>query len=110
MSPHGTPSRYAGGCRCADCTEAVRIYRSNYRAAKIADGFAGMTHGVIGTYMTGCRCDECRESRRLYARHNVKGRAFRTASNRAAKWMRQHHPEEWQELLSEVTAELEATT
>lgn len=31
---HGTRSKYVGGCRCSDCTEAHRVYAAKRRAAK----------------------------------------------------------------------------
>lgn len=32
MSPHGTHSRYVGGCRCNLCADARRTYMRAYRA------------------------------------------------------------------------------
>lgn len=31
---HGTPSKYTGGCRCAECTEANRVRIAEYRSRR----------------------------------------------------------------------------
>lgn len=59
-----------------------------------------------GTYVNaGCRCQGCRDAnaaaqrarRRKGARPSEK--AYRLATNSAAKWVRHRHPEQWARML-----------
>jgi hypothetical protein len=56
MSPHGTRSRYVGGCRCNSCRE--------WQIPKV------VTHGMSAYRYWCCRCEVCtadnRESQREY--------------------------------------------
>jgi hypothetical protein len=108
MSDHGTTSRYSKGCRCADCTEASVAYQMKRKAIKIANGFENCTHGLASTHTLGCRCDDCRDGWREYQDKNVKTRAYRKATHRAAAHLRAEHPAEWRMLLHEAQMEVGA--
>lgn len=74
MSPHGTTSRYTNDyCRCTECREAWRVYRSGYIArlrASVGAGGLPLKHGTENSYNNyGCRCDDCRAAASDSARH-----------------------------------------
>lgn len=75
MAGHGTRSRYNGGCRCADCTEAHRIWTSNRRAEHrearelVDDRWVvtrpDISHGRHTTYINySCGCEPCTAAHR----------------------------------------------
>lgn len=60
LSPeHGTAYRYNRGCRCADCTQAIKEQR--LRAKESRYGREPPAHGTESAYKNwGCRCDACK--------------------------------------------------
>jgi len=68
---HGTPSKYASGCRCADCTEAHRVDHDEWRRAVADLPAVFVPHGIGGYNNYGCRCAVCfaakREANAVYA-------------------------------------------
>lgn len=59
---HGTRNRYNQGCRCAECTETVKLYM------RTLIGRPPRKHGTKSAYVNyGCRCDPCK---RAGAAHN----------------------------------------
>jgi hypothetical protein len=60
---HGTYTSYAHGrCRCQACIEAMRAYKSNFKA-RAKEGRLKIPHGTIGGYTNhGCRCDLCKKA------------------------------------------------
>jgi hypothetical protein len=60
---HGTANGYSHHrCRCGDCCDAWRDYKTERQARAIA----ASTHGIRSTYVTGCRCDPCRAAESAY--------------------------------------------
>lgn len=55
---HGTPYRYVRGCRCPECTEAIRARRVQWREGR--KGREPPEHGESGYKNWGCRCDVCK--------------------------------------------------
>lgn len=43
VSPHGTRSRYAHGCRCRDCREASRLYHKRLREGRLTPAMVDST-------------------------------------------------------------------
>lgn len=83
-TPHGTDSKYRGGCRCENCraahTEALRKRRERKQAWPVL--IPDRAHGTEGGYSNhGCRCDLCKDAHRL-ARNamNARNRAMRNWS------------------------------
>lgn len=64
-------------------------------------------HGCIGTYQAGCRCDDCREAKRVYTTADDRQRAHRMARGRAAKVLRQMHPDIYQQMFLEALKEIQ---
>lgn len=62
--PHGTTSRYQGGCRCDDCRRATR------EAKRELKGKMPPSHGYSGYVNYGCRCDICRAAHSDYEWQN----------------------------------------
>lgn len=60
---HGTIHRYNGGCRCAECTEAMRQTRQRRKER------GPKKHGTMNAYTNySCRCPKCkRAAKRYYA-------------------------------------------
>lgn len=56
---HGVYGSYVAGCRCDECTDAMRSYRRE-RAAAIQRGDVDIAHGSASSYCSGCRCRRCR--------------------------------------------------
>lgn len=66
---HGTPRKYAWGCRCWDCrcanAERKRELRWDY--APSDDWVADLRrHGTLAEYKRGCKCDWCRAANARY--------------------------------------------
>lgn len=64
---HGTRYAYMRyGCRCDDCRNAAREYRTEWnRAHGIPEKKRGRTCGTISCYVhAGCRCEDCRRAAR----------------------------------------------
>jgi hypothetical protein len=57
-----------------------------------------------GTYNAGCRCDGCTEAHRVSALRGS-ARAHRAAAWQASKWVRENHPDVWDEIVDAVYAE-----
>jgi len=67
------------------------------------------------TYLKGCRCDGCREANATYTRRRREDRTTRTnlhmragsLTNRLAiRWIKQHHPDVWRQLLEQAKKEV----
>jgi hypothetical protein len=72
MNPprHGTINGYrCDGCRCADCTEAKRLYTREQRRAYLASG--RINHGTASAWDAGCRCGQCRANKRASDRRRA---------------------------------------
>lgn len=66
---HGTRWAYCGhGCRCALCTEAMRVYKAAQVERNRSNPLpAWATHGTVNTYNNyGCRCEPCRAAKAAY--------------------------------------------
>lgn len=56
---HGTAYRYSRGCRCPECTEAIREQREHWRESR--KNREPPEHGTESGYKNwGCRCDACK--------------------------------------------------
>ena len=70
---HGTPNRYADGCRCRPCTDANtrRVYAA--KALRVERFLRGEIHPEHGTRLTyanyDCRCDPCRAAWSDHMKH-----------------------------------------
>jgi hypothetical protein len=69
------------------------------------------------TYALGCRCEGCSAANRRYqrdrrrARTDVRRDARITTRTRtlAAKWLKEHHPDVWAEVVAEATRDIDRT-
>jgi hypothetical protein len=85
---HGTVHGYdKRGCRCAECVDAYRTYRSTLRRAK--RGQEPPEHGTNGYVGYGCRCEMCRQSMRGHRERH------RLAVNAETRAKAAHYGEEW---------------
>ncbi len=62
---HGIHRSYSRGCRCDECREGERQYRSHLRLITDFDA-PEYNHGERRGYRMGCRCDACREANNAY--------------------------------------------
>lgn len=60
--PHGTPSRYRGGCRCGACRAAETERHRRYRES--AKEKEPPVHDDNGYHYYACRCPVCRGAHR----------------------------------------------
>lgn len=72
---HGTTTGYTWhGCRCADCTGAMRDKARERRGVLHGPPKPPPAHGTHAAYQRGCRCADCTEANRAvhreYVRHN----------------------------------------
>ena len=64
------------------------------------------------TYAAGCRCDGCRTANTDYIRERRRAGldpgsvAINRATSRAAKWVRDNHPDVWRQLVDDQYARL----
>lgn len=61
---HGTQERYDAGCRCAACSDGVKVLKEihdfNVRASVQANQ---IPHGLRGFDEFGCRCKVCTKAK-----------------------------------------------
>lgn len=70
---HGTPNRYADGCRCRPCTDANTRRVLDAKARRVERFRRGEIHPEHGTRLTyanyDCRCDPCRDAWSDHMKH-----------------------------------------
>jgi hypothetical protein len=79
---HGTPGKYAEGCRCDVCTDANTA--RNYASKVKREGREPTVHNASTYRNWGHRCDECVEANRLLLLKNQ--RAAGTGVNSRNSW------------------------
>lgn len=69
------------------------------------------------TYNNGCRCERCKEANSAYMRAKRKqkdpvvvfhSKAQGVATTQAAAWVRQNHPDVWEQILTEAKRRVRA--
>lgn len=57
--PHGTLTRYSGGCRCDECREVRRLQSLEYRGGERRSDRQWKDKTQHGRIRGGCKCEEC---------------------------------------------------